>query len=72
MLVISIKIESNVWRNKMKEKLFFNCDKCIGLTPCHIQKNGKVVCDYCKNEIKLRRHAGPGSSEEKYLDEHRI
>jgi hypothetical protein len=31
--------------------MFCQCDKCIGLTPCRIHKDGRIVCEYCKDEV---------------------
>ncbi|MGD9345660.1 MAG: hypothetical protein PVH84_07345 [Candidatus Aminicenantes bacterium] len=37
----------------MKRHIFGQCDKCIGITPCKVLKNGSVVCEYCNDEVKL-------------------
>jgi len=36
----------------MKNKVFGRCEKCIGITPCRILDDGKIVCEYCANEVK--------------------
>jgi len=42
----------------MKKFGFFQCDKCIGITPCKILPNGKIICDYCKDEAKINTFIG--------------
>lgn len=42
----------------MKKFGFFQCDKCIGITPCKILQNGKIICDYCKDEVKINTFIG--------------
>lgn len=37
---------------RMKNKVFGKCEKCIGITPCKICDDGKIVCEYCTNEVK--------------------
>ena len=36
---------------KRKDRVFGKCEKCIGITPCKIQSDGRVVCEYCTNEV---------------------
>lgn len=36
---------------KEKDRVFGRCEKCIGITPCKVQPGGKVVCEYCTNEV---------------------
>jgi hypothetical protein len=36
---------------KAKNRVFGKCEKCIGITPCKIQSDGRVVCEYCANEV---------------------
>jgi hypothetical protein len=36
----------------MKKQIFGQCEKCIGITPCRVLKNGTVVCEYCNDEVK--------------------
>ncbi len=36
----------------MKQQVFCQCDKCIGITPCKVLKDGKIVCEYCSDEVK--------------------
>lgn len=36
----------------MKKQIFGQCDKCIGITPCKILKDGSIVCEYCHDEVK--------------------
>ena len=35
----------------MKYKIFNNCNKCIGITPCTLNIKGEYICDYCKTII---------------------
>ena len=35
----------------MKDRIFTNCDKCIGITPFTLNIKGEWICDYCKNII---------------------
>jgi len=57
----------------MKKKSgFFQCDKCIGITPCTILKNGKIICDYCKDEVRINTFIGPISNSETPYEEHRV
>jgi hypothetical protein len=37
---------------RMKNKVFGKCEKCIGITPCRILDDGRIVCEYCTNEVK--------------------
>jgi len=37
---------------KGKNRVFGKCEKCIGITPCKILSDGKIVCEYCANEVK--------------------
>ena len=37
----------------MKKQNFGQCDKCIGITPCKILKDGMAVCEYCNDEVKI-------------------
>ena len=34
-----------------KDRVFGKCEKCIGITPCKIRSDGKVVCEYCSDEV---------------------
>ena len=36
----------------MKKQIFGKCDKCIGITPCRVLKDGTIVCEYCNDEVK--------------------
>ena len=36
---------------KDKDRVFGKCEKCIGITPCKIRSDGKVVCEYCADEV---------------------
>jgi hypothetical protein len=35
----------------MKKKIFCQCDKCIGIVPCKVLKDGRIVCEYCRDEV---------------------
>jgi len=37
---------------KEKNRAFGKCEKCIGITPCKILKDGRIVCEYCTNEVE--------------------
>ena len=37
---------------KGKNRVFGTCEKCIGITPCKILKDGRIVCEYCTNEVE--------------------
>lgn len=52
---------------QMKEQIFCQCDKCIGITPCRILKDGRIVCEYCKDEVTpLSKERFPSESERSY------
>jgi hypothetical protein len=36
---------------KGKNRVFGRCEKCIGITPCKVLRDGRVVCEYCTNQV---------------------
>ena len=36
---------------KGKNRVFGRCEKCIGITPCKVLSDGRVVCEYCTNQV---------------------
>jgi hypothetical protein len=36
---------------KGKNRVFGRCEKCIGITPCKVLRDGRVVCEYCANDV---------------------
>ena len=39
----------------MKNRIFENCDKCIGITPFILNHKGVWICDYCKTRIARKK-----------------
>ncbi len=59
------------WRDKMKKQIFCQCDKCIGIMPCKVLKDGRIVCECCKGEVThLRLKHISSETEVPYREQH--
>lgn len=56
----------------MKSQIFGQCDKCIGITPCKVLKDGAIVCEYCDDEVKTLNLKHTPSEDKSPLSERRV
>ncbi|MGB6340590.1 MAG: hypothetical protein WBF32_12535 [Candidatus Aminicenantaceae bacterium] len=55
----------------MKKLIFCQCDRCIGIMPCKALKDGRIICECCKDEVSHIRlkHISSGM-EPSYREQH--
>jgi hypothetical protein len=55
----------------MKKQIFCKCDKCIGITPCKVLKDGRIMCEYCNDEVThLQLKHSSSETEIPHIEQH--
>lgn len=39
----------------MEQRIFNNCYKCIGITPCTINHKGEIICEFCHTRLNNKK-----------------